>query len=94
MRAQVYRRLQYFVPLPGKKQLGEDGKRLRLELLKGITGVAVPGQLTALMGGSGAGKAGLPLTSLHSHSITPPCMLQLAVKVNADVDMLAHAGRW
>ena len=28
----------------------------KLELLKGITGYAEPGQLTALMGGSGAGK--------------------------------------
>lgn len=27
-----------------------------LELLKGITGYALPGSLTALMGGSGAGK--------------------------------------
>jgi ABC-type multidrug transport system ATPase subunit len=45
------------VTLPGKKQVGPDGKRLRLELLKGITGIATPGQLTALMGGSGAGKA-------------------------------------
>jgi ABC-type multidrug transport system ATPase subunit len=27
-----------------------------LELLKGITGFAEPGKLTALMGGSGAGK--------------------------------------
>ena len=53
---QVYRRIQYFVPMPGKKQVGEDGKRARLELLKGISGCAVPGQLTALMGGSGAGK--------------------------------------
>ena len=30
-----------------------------LELLKGITGWAQPGQLTALMGGSGAGKTTL-----------------------------------
>ena len=64
MHAQVYRRLQYFVTLPGKKQVGEDGKRQRLELLKGITGVAVPGQLTALMGGSGAGKASHSPTAL------------------------------
>ena len=54
--AQVYRDLQYFVPLPGKKQVGEDGKWKRLELLKPMSGAAVPGQLTALMGGSGAGK--------------------------------------
>ena len=31
----------------------------RLELLKGITGYAEPGKLTALMGGSGAGKTTL-----------------------------------
>ncbi|CAL8463057.1 g2591 [Coccomyxa elongata] len=55
----VYRDLQYFVPLPGKKQVGEDGKRKRLELLKPMSGAAVPGQLTALMGGSGAGKTTL-----------------------------------
>lgn len=56
MRVQVYRNLQYFVAMPGKKVVGEDGKRQRLELLKPLSGSAVPGQLTALMGGSGAGK--------------------------------------
>lgn len=61
---QVYRELQYFVAMPGKKVVGEDGKRARLELLKPMTGAAVPGQLTALMGGSGAGKVGpVPLIS-------------------------------
>ncbi|BDA47962.1 ABC transporter G family member 36 [Coccomyxa sp. Obi] len=55
----VYRDLQYFVAMPGKKQVGEDGKRKRLELLKPMSGAAVPGQLTALMGGSGAGKTTL-----------------------------------
>ncbi len=54
--AQVYRKLQYFVPMPGKNKKDESGKKARLELLKGISGAAVPGQLTALMGGSGAGK--------------------------------------
>ena len=53
---QVYRKLQYFVPMPGKHKKDESGKKARLELLKGISGAAVPGQLTALMGGSGAGK--------------------------------------
>ena len=53
---QVYRNLQYFVPLPGKHKKDESGKKARLELLKSISGSAVPGQLTALMGGSGAGK--------------------------------------
>ena len=53
---QVYRELQYFVAMPGKKVVGEDGKRQRLQLLKPLSGSAVPGQLTALMGGSGAGK--------------------------------------
>ena len=56
MGAQVYRKLQYFVPMPGKHKKDENGKKARLELLKGISGAAVPGQLTALMGGSGAGK--------------------------------------
>ncbi|KAK9907686.1 hypothetical protein WJX75_008105 [Coccomyxa subellipsoidea] len=55
----VYRNLQYFVAMPGKKVVGEDGKRQRLELLKPLSGSAVPGQLTALMGGSGAGKTTL-----------------------------------
>lgn len=53
---QVYRNLQYFVAAPGK---GEDGKRAKLELLKPMSGAAVPGQLTALMGGSGAGKVNI-----------------------------------
>ncbi len=54
----MYRELQYFVPAPGRK-VGEDGKRAKLELLKPMSGAAVPGQLTALMGGSGAGKVRL-----------------------------------
>lgn len=56
MNAQVYRKLQYFVPMPGKAKKDGSGKKARLELLKNISGAAVPGQLTALMGGSGAGK--------------------------------------
>ncbi len=52
----MYRKLQYFVPMPGKNKKDDSGKKARLELLKGISGAAVPGQLTALMGGSGAGK--------------------------------------
>ena len=55
----MYRNLQYFVPVPGKNKKDESGKLLRLELLKSISGAAVPGQLTALMGGSGAGKVTL-----------------------------------
>lgn len=49
----VWQHLQYFVPNPAA-----DGKKetpAELELLKGITGWAKPGELTALMGGSGAG---------------------------------------
>ena len=57
---QVYRNLQYFVPMPGKHKKDESGKKTRLELLKTISGSAVPGQLTALMGGSGAGKVRPP----------------------------------
>ena len=56
----MYRNLQYFVSMPGKHKKDESGKRPRLELLKSISGAAVPGQLTALMGGSGAGKVWLP----------------------------------
>ena len=52
----MYRKLQYFVPMPGKNKKDDSGKKARLELLKGISGAAVPGQRTALMGGSGAGK--------------------------------------
>lgn len=48
---------RYFVPNPSYKS-GSDMPE-RLELLKGITGYAEPGQLTALMGGSGAGKTTL-----------------------------------
>ncbi len=36
-----------------------DAPPEKLELLKGITGFAEPGSLTALMGGSGAGKTTL-----------------------------------
>ena len=56
---QVYNHLQYFVPMPGKKKKDGSGKRQRLELLKDISGATVPGQLTALIGGSGAGKVSL-----------------------------------
>ena len=52
----MYHHLQYFVPMPGKKKKDGSGKKQRLELLKDISGVTVPGQLTALVGGSGAGK--------------------------------------
>jgi hypothetical protein len=58
----VYRHLRYFVPLPAamKKNAGKgQEKPKRLELLKDISGFAAPGVLTALMGGSGAGKVGL-----------------------------------
>ena len=60
---QVYRNLQYFVPMPGKHKKDNSGKQPRLELLKSISGATVPGQLTALMGGSGAGKVFLLLSA-------------------------------
>ena len=47
---------RYFVPNPS---FGRPDAPKDLELLKGITGWAQPGQLTALMGGSGAGKTTL-----------------------------------
>jgi ABC-type dipeptide/oligopeptide/nickel transport system ATPase subunit len=65
----VYRNLQYFVPVPGKHKKDESGKRPRLELLKSISGATVPGQLTALMGGSGAGKVSLPLAPARSETL-------------------------
>ena len=49
----VFKDLRYFV-IP----LG-DPKGDELELIKGVTGFAVPGTLTALMGASGAGKSTL-----------------------------------
>ncbi|GIL42549.1 hypothetical protein Vafri_515 [Volvox africanus] len=54
----VFQDLRYLVPNPCKGQKGADGTLApdKLELLKGITGFAVPGSMTALMGGSGAGK--------------------------------------
>ncbi|GAX75668.1 hypothetical protein CEUSTIGMA_g3111.t1 [Chlamydomonas eustigma] len=56
----VWKNLQYFVPNPsfGLKGSPADTPK-ELELLKGITGFAEPGKLTALMGGSGAGKTTL-----------------------------------
>ncbi len=46
---------RYFVPNPSFKGKGDDKVPETLELLKGITGYAEPGYLTALMGGSGEG---------------------------------------
>ncbi|CAK4777388.1 unnamed protein product, partial [Aphanomyces euteiches] len=48
----VFKDLHYFVPNPTK---GEP----ELELLKGVSGYALPGTVTALMGSSGAGKTTL-----------------------------------
>mmetsp|Transcript_17709 Transcript_17709/g.49550 ORF Transcript_17709/g.49550 Transcript_17709/m.49550 type:complete len:1558 (-) Transcript_17709:317-4990(-) len=53
----VWKDLHYFVPFPKGKDAKDTPKEL--ELLKGITGYAQPGTLTALMGGSGAGKTTL-----------------------------------
>ena len=69
---QVYRNLQYFVPMPGKHKKDENGKKARLELLKTISGSAVPGQLTALMGGSGAGKVRPPLLAMPGSAAKYP----------------------
>ncbi|GMF26666.1 unnamed protein product [Phytophthora lilii] len=45
--------LWYSVPMPGGKK-GED-----IDLLQGVSGIAKPGTMTALMGSSGAGKTTL-----------------------------------
>ena len=47
--------LRYFVDAPSKAKSDNqsNGNPAKLELLKGITGYAAPGVLTALMGGSG-----------------------------------------
>eukprot|EP00884_Botryococcus_braunii_P019076 jgi/Botrbrau1/5852/Bobra.0366s0033.1 len=57
----IFRELRYFVPMPkaAKKSLPGNRRRDRLELLKGISAFVAPGVLTALMGGSGAGKTTL-----------------------------------
>ncbi len=53
--------LKYFVDAPSKAKSDNQSKEnpAKLELLKGITGFSSPGVLTALMGGSGAGKTTL-----------------------------------
>lgn len=65
---QVFEDLHYYVDAPGGKKKGEKKAKPekgqvdtagKLELLKGLTGYAKPGVLTALMGGSGAGKTTL-----------------------------------
>ncbi|KUF85436.1 hypothetical protein AM588_10000899 [Phytophthora nicotianae] len=48
----AFQDLHYFVPKPGNPKES-------LELLKGVSGFAEPGSLTALMGSSGAGKTTL-----------------------------------
>ncbi|KAG1677139.1 hypothetical protein FOA52_000945 [Chlamydomonas sp. UWO 241] len=53
----VWQNLQYFVPNPSVGKTPDAPAEL--ELLKSITGWAKPGELTALMGGSGAGKTTL-----------------------------------
>ena len=47
--------LRYFVDAPSKAKSDNQSKEqpAKLELLKGISGYAYPGVLTALMGGSG-----------------------------------------
>jgi ABC-type multidrug transport system ATPase subunit len=59
--ALVWRDIHYFVPMPAAAEGKNGGKsqsaaKAELELLKGVTGYARPSSLTALMGGSGAGK--------------------------------------
>lgn len=51
----VMQDLRYFVDAPSKAKSDNSSKAKpdKLELLKGITGYAAPGVLTALMGGSG-----------------------------------------
>jgi ABC-type multidrug transport system ATPase subunit len=51
----LWKDIHYFVPFPKGKDAPADTPK-ELELLKGITGYSRPGTLTALMGGSGAGK--------------------------------------
>ena len=52
----AFQDLWYSVPAPGQKK-GEEHESI--DLLKGISGVALPGTMTALMGSSGAGKTTL-----------------------------------
>ncbi|TMW66788.1 hypothetical protein Poli38472_014100 [Pythium oligandrum] len=48
----AFQDLWYTVPVPGQK-------KEKIDLLKGISGYALPGKMTALMGSSGAGKTTL-----------------------------------
>jgi len=62
-----------------------------LELLKGVSGFAVPGKLMALMGGSGAGETpNLPLTLLQT---CWQCTSLSGTLVQAPSSLLSHALR-
>ncbi|KAF1323753.1 Abc transporter g family member 31, partial [Globisporangium splendens] len=52
--ALAFQDLYYSVPLPGGKSKDEE-----IDLLQGVSGFALPGTMTALMGSSGAGKTTL-----------------------------------
>lgn len=71
----IFRDIRYFVPMPAaaKKGLSPEQRKGQLELLKGISGFVAPGVLTALMGGSGAGKvAPSPLSLLPLPALSLP----------------------
>lgn len=68
----VFKDLEYSVPLPRGKSnslgasmgSGED----RLRILKGVSGQALPGEVMALMGASGAGRS-------HTTCLNPACKI-------------------
>lgn len=72
------------------EQVAKVQQPKQLELLKGVSGYAVPGKLMALMGGSGAGEGGVTALALAGSQLQ--FCLRLAVAATTDLP-IASANR-